>query len=209
MTASEMATVRAGYDLVAASYTADRSAAGTGGDIDLLDAFLAQLSPQSRVLDAGCGAGIPVGDRVVAAGHSLVGLDFSISQLGLARTHVPTSRLVQGDLTTLPVRNATVDAVVSFYAIIHVPRDLHTRVFAEVFRVLRPGGRALLCLGWGDLPEDHDPESWLGVPMYWSHFDADTNLALLRDTGFTIESSTEVPDPMAHASHQFVMAVRP
>ena len=120
---------------------------------------------------------------------------------------IPASRLVQGDLTALPVASATVDAVVSFYAIIHVPRQ-HARVFEECHRVLRPGGRALLCLGWGDNPEDHDPESWLGVPMFWSHFDAETNLALLRDAGFTIESSTEVPDPMAHASHQFVMVVR-
>ena len=142
MTASEKHTVRAGYDLVATSYTADRTNAGAGGDIELLDAFLTQLPPDSQVLDAGCGAGIPVGDRVVDAGHALVGLDFSISQLGLAHADIPASRLVQGDLTALPVASATVDAVVSFYAIIHVPRDEHARVFEECHRVLRPGGRA-------------------------------------------------------------------
>ena len=73
----------------------------------------------------------------------------------------------------------------------------------------RCGGRALLCLGWHDIPEDHDPDSWLGVPMFWSHFDADTNVVLLQRAGFTIESSVEVPDPMDHASHLFVTAVRP
>lgn len=209
MTTTAKRIVREGYDVAASSYTADRARAGAGGDMEQLDAFLDLLALGSRVLDAGCGAGVPVGDRLVDAGYSVTGMDFSIGQLALARERVPASHLVQGDLTDLPYRSDTFDAVVSYYAIIHVPRDLHTCVVAEVFRVLRPGGRTLLCLGWGDLPEDHDPKSWLGVPMFWSHFDAETNLALLRDTGFTVETSTEVPDPMAQASHQFVIAVRP
>jgi SAM-dependent methyltransferase len=117
-------------------------------------------------------------------------------------------QLVQGDLTELPFRHGTFDAVVSFYAIIHVPREAHGFLLKEIHRVLRPDGQALLCLGWGDHPADLDVESWLGVPMFWSHFDQQTNLALLSEAGLHAQWSKQVEDPMGHAAHQFVLATR-
>jgi SAM-dependent methyltransferase len=161
------------------------------------------------VLDAGCGAGVPVTRALLAAGCTAVGLDFSSVQLDLARELVPACAPVQGDLAHLPFVDATFDAVVSFYAIIHVPRADHPVVFAETRRVLRPGGWALLCVGAADLAEDHDPESWLGAPMFWSHFDGSTNLDLIRSAGLTIVNDRVIPDPMGHHGHLFVLAQRP
>jgi hypothetical protein len=77
-----------------------------------------------------------------------------------------------------------------------------------VHRVLRPGGQALLCLGAADLAEDDDPDSWLGTRMYWSHYDAATNLRLLREAGFTVDDAREVPDPMGHRGHLFARVRR-
>jgi len=68
-----------------------------------------------------------------------------------------------------------------------------------------PGGVALLCLGAGDVAEDHDPESWLGAPMFWSHFDAETNLEMLRASGFDIIRHELVADPMHHGRHLFAL----
>jgi len=201
------AVVADGYDQCAETYLAARP--DDGADVAELAPLLRALGPGAAVLDAGCGAGVPVTERLVAAGHRVTALDRSAGQLGLARAHVPSAAVVLGDLAALPFGSGTFDAVVSYYAIIHVPRVEHHRVFAEIHRVLRPGGYALLCLGWGDLPEDLDPDSWLGVPMYWSHFDADTNARLLGDAGLVVRTSTEVTDPMDHHSHQFVLASRP
>jgi len=201
------AVVREGYDHVAASYLAERTI--EGGDITALDGLIAHLQPGARVLDAGCGAGIPVTARLLAAGLETIGLDFSGKQLELARGLVPASHPVRGDLANLPFPTASLDAVVSFYAIIHVPRADHGQVFAEVHRVLRPGAWSLLCLGATDLAEDHDRESWLGTPMYWSHFDASTNLALLRDAGLEVVHAREIPDPMGHRGHLFALVRRP
>jgi hypothetical protein len=85
-------------------------------------------------------------------------------------------------------------------------REEHETLLREIHRVLRHDGRALLCLGWGDLPEDRDPDSWIGVPMFWSHFDEKTNLALLSKVGLIPQWSKQVADPMGHASHQFVLS---
>jgi ubiquinone/menaquinone biosynthesis C-methylase UbiE len=198
--------VRAGYDRVADWYLAARR---VGDDADLLPALVARLAAGDTVLDAGCGAGVPFMADLLAADLAVVGLDLSAAQLALARTRVPGAHLVHGDLTALPFADASFAGLISIYAVIHVPRTEHPAVFSEFRRVLRPGGAALLCLGAGDLPEDHDPESWLGAPMYWSHYDAATNLDLLDAAGFTIDHHELVEDPMDHGRHLFALVFRP
>ena len=71
---------------------------------------------------------------------------------------------------------------------------------------LKPGGAALLSLGFSDNPDDYEAD-WLGAPMTWSHFDADTNLRLLREAGFEITWS-EIEEFQAGERHLFVIARR-
>jgi ubiquinone/menaquinone biosynthesis C-methylase UbiE len=199
--------VRTGYDTVSAEYLAARSTASA--DVALLPELIERLSVGDRVLDAGCGAGTPVAANLLALGLQVIGLDFSRVQLRLARTLVPDAAITQADLAALPFHDESFRAVVSYYAIIHVPRRDHHTVYREVLRVLQPEGVALLCLGANDLPEDHDPESWLGTPMYWSHYNAATNLRMLRDVGFQIDWHRLIADPMDEAHHLFVLVIRP
>lgn len=194
--------VRRGYDEIADRYLAARV---TGGDLALLPELVARLSASDAVLDAGCGAGVPVMTQLVNADLEVVGIDLSSAQIRLARSHSPGAHLAQGDLVALPFRDGSFDGLVSYYAVIHVPRSEHRMVFDEFRRVLLPGGIALLCLGAGDVAEDHDPESWLGAPMFWSHFDAETNLEMLRGSGFDIIQHELVEDPMDHGRHLFAL----
>ncbi len=105
----------------------------------------------------------------------------------------------------LPFGDGSFDGLVSYYAVIHVPRSEHRAVFDEFRRVLVAGGVALLCLGAGDVPEDDDTESWLGTHMFWSHFDAETNLEMLQAAGFDILRHELVKDPMNHGRHLFAL----
>jgi SAM-dependent methyltransferase len=203
MSQSVRQLVRAGYDRVAPEYLAARPT--DGADAQLLDELAVYLSPGDLVLDAGCGAGVPVEPRLRAAGYSVVGLDLSAAQLDLAVGGGFTD-VVQGDLVSLPFRTGAFRAAVSFYAIIHVPRDDHLEVFRELRRVVEPDGHVLVCLGARDVPADHDPYSWLGAPMYWSHFDAETNVELLQEAGLTVLWHRLVDDPMGHADHLFALA---
>ena len=196
--------MRVGYDQAAKQYLEARPV--DGRDVELLEALHDRMTPHARVLDIGCGAGVPVSRRLIDLGHEVIGIDFSSAQLDFAKRHVPRLRVVEADMVGLPFGSERADAVVCYYAIIHVPRENHSGVFREFHRVLRPGGWALLCVGSDDNPEDLDAESWMGTPMYWSHYDAPTTMGLLEEVGFEVVSSWDVPDPMGHGSHRFVLA---
>lgn len=201
------AVVREGYDAIGEHFVADRPT--DGADVALLPELTTLLAPGDRVLDAGSGAGVPVATRLVEAGLAVTALDVSANQLRLARRLVPNAGVTQADLVELPFQDHSFRAVISFYAVIHVPRDRHGRAFDEFRRVLEPGGFALLCLGASDIPENFDPESWLGVPMFWSHFDADTNVAMLQRASFRVLWQRLISDPMNQAQHLFALATRP
>lgn len=202
--------VRRGYERAAAAYLDDRPQ--NSADVHVLAHLTDRLAVGALVLDAGCGAGQPIAARLARAGCRVVGVDFALAQLGLARANVPEAAFVCQDLAILGLAPAVLDAVCSYYAIIHVPRHHHPAIFSAFHRALRPGGYALLCLGAFDIDDDFD-EDYYGVRMYWSHYDAATNLALLNEAGFTVEWSGFVDDSLGDsppgAGHLFVLARKP
>jgi SAM-dependent methyltransferase len=154
----------------------------------------------ARVLDLGCGAGIVAAE--LATRSRLVGVDLSIEQLRLARRRAPNALFVQADMTRFEVRDRSLDAVAAFWTIIHVRRELPAELFARIRRWLRPGGLLFGTLGSGDNP--HEEHDFFDAPMYWSHFDAETNRRLLADAGFGIELADVVED--MDESHLWVIA---
>ena len=145
--------------------------------------FMELLPVGGSVLDLGCGAGVP-STRTLAKRFAVVGADISEVQIGLARRNVPKATFIRGDILELALPDAAFDGVAALYAISHIPREEHARVFALVTRWLRPGGVFLASLGIGDLPEWTG--DWLGVPMFFSSHDADTNRRLLVESGLRI-----------------------
>jgi demethylmenaquinone methyltransferase/2-methoxy-6-polyprenyl-1,4-benzoquinol methylase len=104
---------------------------------------LLQASPQSTVLDVGCGTG-DFARILRRAGHRSIGVDLSFGMLAAARSG--GAPLVQADAAALPLRAGIADAVVSGFAVRNFA-DL-PGVLNELGRVLRPGGRlALLEVG--------------------------------------------------------------
>jgi SAM-dependent methyltransferase len=94
--------------------------------------------PAPRIVEAGCGARshlpYPEGSRVV-------GVDILRAQL---RRNTGTTRVAQGDVTALPLASGSADLVVCWDVLEHVPEP--ERAVAEIARVLRPGGVAVLAL---------------------------------------------------------------
>ena len=186
----QRATVRDGYDAMADAY--DEQRRGSPSDNDALVALQESLPAASRLLDLGCGAGEgPLGFLPV---ERAVGLDISTAQLRLARERVDAG-LVAGEMTALPFPADSFDAVTAFYSVIHLPVADHGDCYAEVARVLEPGGEFLFSIGDDWAGENDD---WLetGERMAWSFPPMAETERLLENAGFTITGRYDVHSGM-------------
>lgn len=191
----EKDAVRRGYDELAEEYAEQRFQNGYG--MEILAEFLDSLSEPDRILDAGCGCGNPVLSRISTSATG-VGIDISSEQLRLAKGNVPDAVLSQGDMTQLPFETGTFDAVVAYWSLIHIPMDDHEAVIDEFARVLRPGGRVLVCEGTNEWVGDNP--NWLdaGVEMQWNIAGAEKTRHQLRDAGFEVVDSWGVLESLAY-----------
>ena len=148
-----------------------------------------RLSPGSRLLELGCGPGLPT-TRRLAESFAVVGIDLSARQIERARRNAPGAAFVQADMGTVGFAPASFDAVASFYALIHLPRQEQPGLVRKVAAWLRPGGLFMASMGAGAV-EAGLADDWLGAPMYWSSFDAATNRRLVEEAGLSLLSARE------------------
>ena len=124
----------------------------------ILDPVAAELAPAGRpvrILDVCCGTGLMLSwlERY-ARGAPVVGLEYSAGGIAFCQSRGHTA-LVHGTATDLPFATASFDLVTSFEVLDEIPDD--RSAFAELARVLQPGGRALIRLpGLEWLRSGHD-----------------------------------------------------
>jgi SAM-dependent methyltransferase len=177
-----------GYDQIAEAYAAWKPA-GPGSVKDrYLRLVLDRLTDGARVLDLGCGTGAQV-TRPLAERHWVVGVDRSPRSVALARLEVPRARFVLADLARVAFAAGSFDAVIAFFSLIHVPREEHASVLADVARWLRPGGSFVVTLGVA--PQAEDWGSMLGARLFWSSWDREANLRLVAEAGLTIDTAVD------------------
>ncbi|NHJ84541.1 MAG: class I SAM-dependent methyltransferase, partial [Asgard group archaeon] len=194
--------VREGYNKVASKYLAMRNEQLE--EMSFLPEFSSLIPTDGRVLDAGCGGGLPF-TKYLSDSFEVIGVDISETQIELAKKNVPKGQFYLKDMTQLDFPNDYFDGILAYYSIIHIPREEHEDLFKNLFRMLKPNGVALFSLHSSDDPESYE-EDFFGEEMYWSGFDAETNLTILRKIGFRIIWSKLVRDSLSeNASHLFVL----
>jgi ubiquinone/menaquinone biosynthesis C-methylase UbiE len=130
------------YDLGTTLFSLGRASA-----LDRKTVELAGIAPGERILDVGCGPGrlAILAGSITGPEGEVCGIDPAPEMVGLAtrkaaRARVPV-RFEVGVIEALPYPDERFDVVLSSMMLHHLPGDLPRRGFAEVRRVLRPGGR--------------------------------------------------------------------
>ncbi|GAA1565786.1 class I SAM-dependent methyltransferase [Kribbella sancticallisti] len=149
-----------------------------------------------RVLDAGCGPG-----RVTARLHSLglpaFGVDLSPGMIEIAQRDHPGVEFAVGSMTDLDLKDGELAGVLSWWSIVHLPREILPTAFAEFHRVLTPGGRLLVGFHVGDT-HSHKDSGYGGHPMSLDvyRWQPDQLAALAAEAGFTLHAQVVI-DPTA------------
>jgi SAM-dependent methyltransferase len=199
--------VRRGYDAISRAYRDDEgrsnpeSDEGTDRYEGWVDDLAKLIRPRARVLDLGCGAGVPATKLLTDRNFDVLGVDISAVQIERARRLVPRAKFELADMVTWEHQAASFDAVVSFYALIHVPLADQQDLLAKIRSWLRPAGYLLAIVGserWTGIGD------YFGAPMFWDHADRDTYLAWLKAADVAPVWDRFVPE--GDAGHTLVLA---
>ncbi|HJU37493.1 MAG TPA: class I SAM-dependent methyltransferase [Gaiellaceae bacterium] len=186
-----------GYDAMGETF-ADwrRRIVGDPGD-EWEDELVSRLEDGARVLELGCGAGTPATTKRLARRYRLTGVDISPRQVERARAAIPEAEFICADFTELELPGGSFDAVTSFYAFNHVPRELLAPLLPRIHGWLVPGGWLMVAFGQSD--NAGWTGDWLGAPTFFASYPPETNSDLVREAGFAIERDEVVtfhePDP--------------
>ncbi|MEO6143361.1 MAG: class I SAM-dependent methyltransferase [Dermatophilaceae bacterium] len=206
----QAARVRASYNVLSRAYRADHADEATQRQYAGWLGLVRDRAPAGGdVLDVGCGNGIPAAKWLSDNGFRVTGVDLSDTMVERARELVPGATFLRGDVALVREVDfdvASLDAVVSFYALIHIPLADQPGVIARVSRWLRPGGLFVATVGhtaWSGTESD-----WLGsgAAMWWSHPEAATYRAWIESAGFTVDDESFVPE--GTGGHTLFVATR-
>jgi len=190
--------IKTTYDKVAVAYNLDHVSLKAG---NLLGDFVQLLPDHASVLDLGCGDGISSTKRLMKLGHSVIGMDFSTTQIKLAKQNCPYATFIERDIATLKPKEFLVDGIICLYALFHLPRIEHGKWLKTVASYLQSGAPLLITLG------DKEFEGWhafYGSRVWSSHYGPEKNRQLLTEAGFEIIH--DVLDYSGGERHQVVLA---
>jgi SAM-dependent methyltransferase len=140
-----------------------------------------------KVLDLGCGTGVPFDKFLVDKGYDLTGVDIAQKHVDKAKNNVPEADFIQDDFFELDFDQRSFDAVVSFYAIFHIPREDHKELLSRIKNWLGDGGLILITMGSEEM--DMLEGEIGGEKMLWSSHSAEKNKKMVEDAGFEILES--------------------
>ena len=204
--------VRRSYDAVAEQYVADfRDELGYKPlDRALLACLIEQSDQDAPIADLGCGPGHVAG-WLASHGARAVGIDLSAGMIAVGRREYSRVEFRPGDLLALPAADGEFGAAVALYSIIHLqPGELH-RAFAEIHRVLRPGGLVLVAFHIGT--EVRHLAEWWGreVDVDFRFFEPPHVADVMDRAGLRVEARLERSsyEQEVQTRRAYLMARRP
>lgn len=194
-----------GYDAMGETFAAWREEIVGDPRDEWEQEFTSRLVDDARVLELGCGGGT-VETRRLAERFAVTGVDISPKQVERARSAIPEATFVCADFTELELSPGSLDGVIAYYTLNHVPRELLAPLLSRAHAWLVPGGWLLVAFGTSDNPGWTG--EWLGAETFFASFPPEVNSRLVREAGFSIELEEVITfdEPEGPAEFQWVLA---
>ncbi len=172
----------AAFDAIGERY--DDAFPHKSGQIIATQWLVDRLPAGARVLDVGCGTGVPSAGMLAESGLEVVGIDVSTAMLALARRNVPAGRFVAMDALELDATLGEFDAVAAFFSLLMLRRADIPRVLRRVRAILRPGGVVAIGMVEGDF--DYFPLTFLGQQVRVTAYPRPDLEAAIRSGGLHV-----------------------
>lgn len=151
--------------------------------------LIGQLTPPARVLDLGCGSGLPTARQLLDAGVEVVGLDESAVMLELAEQQAPGGHYLHRDMRDI-ADLGEFDAAVAFFSLIMLTRRDIPPLLSQVRAQLRGPKLLQIAMVLGDF--DAFPIVFLGEPVAATAYPPEELALLVERAGFEILDLNEV-----------------
>jgi len=183
-----------GYDRVAEPYLAWSAPRPTTRRMQFLHSLISQLPSGAKVLELGCGAGVPCTQLLADSGLDVTGLDISAAQIALGKQHVPKATMVHGDMMTIELAPESFDAILAFYSFFHIPREEQGLMIRRIAGWLKPGGK-FLC-NFGTVEGDDGREGWFepDVTMFSACLGVEGTRAIIKEDGKDLKVLEDILD---------------
>jgi 2-polyprenyl-3-methyl-5-hydroxy-6-metoxy-1,4-benzoquinol methylase len=180
----------------------------------------ADIKP-AKLVDIGCGTGVPVCSGLAAAGHDVLGIDISPAMIAAAKTRVPAAKFEVKDIRDFNPGSASLDAITIYFSLIaSVTQDEIKGFIKNIYTWLKPGG--LFVFATVPLSAESIQIKWMGHPVQVSSLAPEEAGEAIKSAGFEImnqvvmnftpkgaEAGICKPEDVWEEPHLFVYARKP
>ncbi len=151
----------------------------------LLDRFACNFNSKSAICDMGCGPG-HITRYLFDKGLHVFGIDISERCVEIARRQNPQMKFETMDMVRSDIEDESIDGIISFYSIIHTPKQFMNELFHEFNRVLKNHGKILIVVKKGDTEGYVDDLEGFKTRLYFTNFKEEEIRNYLKANGFKV-----------------------